>query len=155
NAAQAETAGQHGHAVGQAVERLLIAGDAFVETRHCCSPRCCSCRCRDAPSFAHHQASAWLAMRSRIRMPRVRTGMLKYRRRPPKTRSVKNRVQASRGTPMIFTRSLRGQVLTLLGASLLLMLLIALASFQLLNDSARSYQRLLEGPASISLRVAS
>ena len=56
---------------------------------------------------------------------------------------------------MTLTRSLRGQVLTLLGASLLLMLLIALASFQALNDSARSYQRLLEGPANISLRVAS
>ena len=56
---------------------------------------------------------------------------------------------------MPFARSLRGQVLTLLGGSLLLMLLIALASFQMLNDSARSYQRLLEGPATISLRVAS
>ena len=56
---------------------------------------------------------------------------------------------------MPFARSLRGQVLTLLGGSLLLMLLIALACFQMLNDSARSYQRLLEGPATISLRVAS
>lgn len=56
---------------------------------------------------------------------------------------------------MSFARSLRGQVLALLGASLLLMLLIALASFQMLNESARSYQRLLEGPTSISLRVAS
>ncbi|HLV18560.1 MAG TPA: methyl-accepting chemotaxis protein [Pseudomonas sp.] len=56
---------------------------------------------------------------------------------------------------MSLIRSLRGQVLTLLGGSLLLMLLIALASFQALNDSARSYQRLLEGPATVSLRVAS
>ena len=55
---------------------------------------------------------------------------------------------------MPFARSLRGQVLTLLGGSLLLMLLLALASFQMLNDSARAYQRLLEGPATISLRVA-
>src|SRR5690606_18869564 len=56
--------------------------------------------------------------------------------------------------PMAFARSLRGQVLTLLGGSLLLMRLIALACIQMLNDSARSYQRLLEVPATISLRVA-
>src|SRR5690606_31799985 len=56
---------------------------------------------------------------------------------------------------MSLIRSLRGQVLTLLGGSLLLMLLIAVASFQALNDSACSYQRLLEGPATVSLRVAS
>jgi methyl-accepting chemotaxis protein len=56
---------------------------------------------------------------------------------------------------MPFARSLRSQVLTLLGGSLLLMLLLALASFQMLNDSARAYQQLLEGPTTISLRVAS
>src|SRR5690606_17333477 len=52
---------------------------------------------------------------------------------------------------MSFANSLRSQVLILLGGSLMLMLLIALACFQSLSDSAHAYQRLLSGPTHSTL----
>ena len=43
-------------------------------------------------------------------------------------------------------KSLRVQILTLLGGSLAAMLLIALVCFQFLSSSVRSYAELVEGP---------
>ncbi len=54
---------------------------------------------------------------------------------------------------MSFAHSLRSQVLILLGGSLTLLLLIALACFQLLSDSAQAYQRLLSGPTHSTLML--
>ncbi|KAF1054927.1 MAG: Methyl-accepting chemotaxis protein CtpH [Stenotrophomonas maltophilia] len=47
---------------------------------------------------------------------------------------------------MSLNTSLRAQILALLGGSLLLVLLIALACFQFLSNSVGAYQRLLDGP---------
>lgn len=52
---------------------------------------------------------------------------------------------------MSFANSLRSQVLILLGGSLMLMLMIALACFQSLSDNAHAYQRLLAGPTHSTL----
>src|SRR5690606_25294785 len=105
----------------------------------------------DAPSSLPGQASAWFTS-LRVRCANF---ALKCPPFPAENPAKSGTASGLRGTLMSLIRSLRGQVLTLLGGSLLLMLLIALASFQALNDSARSYQRLLEGPATVSLRVAS
>ena len=51
---------------------------------------------------------------------------------------------------MFLKTSLRAQLLALIGASLLLMLAIALASFSSLSDKISAYQRLLEGPIEAS-----
>ncbi len=47
---------------------------------------------------------------------------------------------------MFLKKSLRAQLLALIGASLLLMLVIALSSFSFLSDEIGAYQRLLKGP---------
>ncbi|WP_085597300.1 MULTISPECIES: methyl-accepting chemotaxis protein [unclassified Pseudomonas] len=47
---------------------------------------------------------------------------------------------------MFLQKSLRGQILALLSGSLLAMLLIALACFQLLSNGVQSYRELIEGP---------
>ena len=50
-------------------------------------------------------------------------------------------------TPMnVLRTSLRAQILSLLGGSLLAMLLIALACFNFLSIGVQSYRSLLEGP---------
>ncbi|HAQ85122.1 MAG TPA: methyl-accepting chemotaxis protein, partial [Pseudomonas sp.] len=51
---------------------------------------------------------------------------------------------------MFLKKSLRGQLLALIGGSLLLMLTIALASFSFLSDEITAYQRLLKGPIEAS-----
>src|SRR5690606_5921879 len=107
-----------------------------------------------APMLRHLPATKQVLGLS-IHASALRTSPLKYRHFRPKTPRSPEPLQVGEEITMSLIRSLRGQVLTLLGGSLLLMLLIALASFQALNDSARSYQRLLEGPATVSLRVAS
>ncbi len=54
-------------------------------------------------------------------------------------------------SPMSFLRkSLRAQILSLLGGSLLAMLLIALACFHFLSSGVQSYRSLLEGPLQTS-----
>ena len=52
--------------------------------------------------------------------------------------------------PMFLKRSLRAQLLALIGGSVLLMLTIALASFASLSDDISAYQRLLKGPIEAS-----
>jgi methyl-accepting chemotaxis protein len=47
---------------------------------------------------------------------------------------------------MFLQKSLRAQILALLGGSLLAMLLIALASFHFLSDGIRNYRNLIDGP---------
>ena len=47
---------------------------------------------------------------------------------------------------MFLQKSLRGQILALLSGSLLAMLLIALACFQLLSNGVQNYRELIEGP---------
>ena len=47
-------------------------------------------------------------------------------------------------------KSLRAQILSLLGGSLLAMLLIALACFHFLSNGVQSYRSLLEGPLQTS-----
>ncbi len=51
---------------------------------------------------------------------------------------------------MPLKKSLRAQLLALIGGSLLLMLVIALASFSLLSDGISDYQKLLKGPIEAS-----
>lgn len=51
---------------------------------------------------------------------------------------------------MLLKKSLRAQLLGLIGASLLVMLVIALASFSFLSNDISSYQRLLKGPVEAS-----
>ena len=51
---------------------------------------------------------------------------------------------------MFLNKSLRAQLLALIGGSLLLMLAIALASFSFLSDEIAAYQRLLKGPVEAS-----
>jgi len=51
---------------------------------------------------------------------------------------------------MFLKKSLRAQLLALIGGSLLLMLAIALASYSFLSDDIASYQRLLKGPIEAS-----
>ena len=51
---------------------------------------------------------------------------------------------------MFLKKSLRAQLLALIGGSLLLMLAIALASFSFLSDDIGAYQRLLKGPIEAS-----
>ena len=51
---------------------------------------------------------------------------------------------------MFLKKSLRGQLLALIGGSLLLMLTIALASFSFLSYEITAYQRLLKGPIEAS-----
>jgi len=51
---------------------------------------------------------------------------------------------------MFLKKSLRAQLLGLIGASLLVMLLIALTSFSFLSDGVSAYQRLLKGPIEAS-----
>ena len=54
---------------------------------------------------------------------------------------------------MSLQRSLRAQILTLLGGSLALILLIALACFSFLSNGIQSYRGLLEGPLEASRLV--
>jgi methyl-accepting chemotaxis protein len=54
---------------------------------------------------------------------------------------------------MFLKRSLRAQLLALLGGSLLLILLIALSCFNSLSNSLQSYQALLHGPIDASLLI--
>ena len=51
---------------------------------------------------------------------------------------------------MFVNKSLRAQLLTLIGGSLLVMLMIALASFSFLSDDISAYQKLLKGPIETS-----
>jgi methyl-accepting chemotaxis protein len=51
---------------------------------------------------------------------------------------------------MFLKKSLRAQLLALIGGSLLLMLTIALASFSFLSDDISAYQKLLKGPIEAS-----
>ncbi|NKQ11903.1 HAMP domain-containing protein [Pseudomonas sp. SST3] len=51
---------------------------------------------------------------------------------------------------MFLKKSLRAQLLALIGGSLLLMLAIALASFSFLSDDISAYQKLLKGPIEAS-----
>ncbi|MFZ3185733.1 MAG: methyl-accepting chemotaxis protein, partial [Pseudomonas sp.] len=54
---------------------------------------------------------------------------------------------------MFLKRSLRAQLLALLGGSLLLILLIALSCFNSLSNSLQAYQALLHGPLDASLLI--
>jgi len=51
---------------------------------------------------------------------------------------------------MLLKKSLRAQLLTLIGGSLLVILLIAFASFSFLSDDISKYQQLLKGPIETS-----
>ncbi|MCQ4316932.1 methyl-accepting chemotaxis protein [Stutzerimonas zhaodongensis] len=51
---------------------------------------------------------------------------------------------------MFLNKSLRAQLLSLIGGSLLLMMVIALASFSFLSDGISAYQQLLRGPVESS-----
>ncbi|MDU9041929.1 methyl-accepting chemotaxis protein [Pseudomonas corrugata] len=54
---------------------------------------------------------------------------------------------------MLLQKSLRAQILALLGGSLLAMLLIALASFHFLSNGLQDYRRLIDGPLHASQLV--
>lgn len=58
-----------------------------------------------------------------------------------------------RGTPMFLQTSLRAQILALLGGSLALILVTALACFSFLSNGMQAYQGLLAGPLEKSTRI--
>ena len=51
---------------------------------------------------------------------------------------------------MFLNKSLRAQLLALIGVSVLMMLVIALTSFGSLSDGISAYQKLLKGPIEAS-----